>query len=295
LRRSAYQKRIGGNKPERRPTLPAGIMAAMPDHPLYQSLDPAPLVRTRRGRRTLEFAPGDIQSEMLLARPHALVLAYLRAMMCFVLFVPRPRHIVMVGLGGGSLVKFCHRHFPGARITAIELRADVIALRDAFHVPPDDERLRVLQGDAADIIARLHEEADVILLDGFDRAGLPPRLADAAFYAGCRRALRPGGVLVANVFTYDPRYGAVLAALDAAFDARTCWLDKVAGNNRIVFALAGGGSGAVRAARLQRRLARRRGLGLGLLNRLLVRLLLAWIILRSVLAPPHPASRSPRS
>lgn len=266
-------------------------MAAMPDRLRYQTVEPAPLVRTRRGRRTLEFAPGDIQSEMLLARPHALVLAYLRAMMCFVLFVPRPRHIVMAGLGGGSLVKFCHRHFPQACISAIELRADVIALRDEFRIPPDDARLQVLHGDAVDIIGGLREEADVILLDGFDRAGLPPRLADAAFYAGCRRALRPGGVLVANVFTYDPRYEAVLAALDTEFGGRTCWFDKVAGNNRIVFALAGGGD--ARKADLLRRLGGRRGLGQGLLNRLLVRLVLAWIAWRSVLAPPHPPAARP--
>jgi SAM-dependent methyltransferase len=84
-------------------------------------------------------------------------------------------------------------------------------------VPPDDARLRVVQGDAADIIARLHEEADVILVDGFDARRPAAAPGHAAFYAGCRRALRPGGVLVANVFTYDPRYGAVLAALDAAF------------------------------------------------------------------------------
>lgn len=264
----------------------------MPVRSAYQTRDPAPLVKTRRGRRTLEFAPGDIQSEMLLARPHALTLAYLRAMMCFVLFAPRPRHIVMVGLGGGSLAKYCYRHFPEARITVIELRADVIALREQFRVPPDDARLRVIHADAADRIAALRAEADVLLLDGFDAAGLPPRLADARFYADCRRALRPGGVLVANVFTYDPRYGAVLAALDASFDGRTCWFDRVAGNNRIVFALAAPTPDGA-AARLQRRLARRRGLGLGLLNRLGVRLVLAWIAWRSVLAPPHPPVSPP--
>jgi spermidine synthase len=250
----------------------------MPDHPsraAYQTGEPAPLVRTRHGRRTLEFTPGDIQSEMVLARPHALALAYLRAMMCFVLFVPRPRHIVMVGLGGGSLAKFCHRYFPRARITVIELRADVIALRDEFLVPPDDARLRVVQGDAAEILPRLRGQADVLLVDGFDAGGLPPRLADLPFYADCRRALRPGGVLVANIFTYDPRYRDVLAALDTVFDGRTCWLRGVAGNNRIMDAVAAGDD--TPAARMQRRVARWRGLGTGWLNRLGVRLVLAWI------------------
>jgi spermidine synthase len=124
----------------------------------------------------------------------------------------------------------------------------------------------------------------VIVVDGFDEAGLPPALSGPAFYKDCRRRLAPGGVLVANVFTYDPRHDAVLDALGAAFDGRTCRLEKVAGNNRIVFAVAAANT-ASRAERLQRLLSRRRrfGTGLGLLNRLGVRLVLAWIAWRSVL------------
>jgi spermidine synthase len=261
-------------------------MPGRPNRTASQDDEPAPLVRTVRGRRTLEFVPGDIQSEMLLARPHALTLAYLRAMMCFVLFVPRPRHIVMVGLGGGSLAKFCRRHFPAARITVVELRADVIALRAQFQVPPDDDRFRVIQADAATWLPTLVGQADVLLVDGFDASGLPPRLADVAFYADCRRALRRGGVLVANVFSYDPRHDAVLAALDAIFDCRTCLLDGVAGNNRIVFAV-DAASDAEPGARMQRRLARHQGFGLKLINRLAVRLVLAWIAARTVLAMPQ--------
>jgi spermidine synthase len=283
---------------------PPAAPPAPPAASLYGTPPLPPLVRTRRGRRTLEFAPGDIQSEMLVARPHALVTDYLRAMMAFVLFAPHPRHIVMVGLGGGSLAKFCYRHFPAARITVIELRADVIALRAQFCVPPDDARLRVVHADAVAYLAALPGQADVLLLDGFDAAGLPPALADAPFYATCRRALRPGGVLVANVFTYDPRHDAVLAALAAEFDGRTGWLEGVAGNNRIVFALQTAGSASDdasghahgapgRAAQRMAWLARRRGFGAGWLNRLAVRLLLIRITWRSVLAPPHPTRPRP--
>jgi spermidine synthase len=254
-----------------------------------------PLVRTRGNRRTLEFAPDDIQSEMLLSRPDALVLAYTRAMMCFALFVPRPRHILMVGLGGGSLVKFCYRHFPGCRITVIELRADVIALRTQFRVPPDDARLRVIHADAADWLRATSGQStqrfdahdfDVIIVDGFDHRGLPAGLANAGFYRDCRTRLADGGVLVANVFTYDPRYLGVLDALDSVFEGRTCWFDKAAGNNRVVFAVSASDD-RLPAARLTSRLAERRGLGLGLLNRLCARLLVIWIAWRSVLAPPH--------
>lgn len=239
-----------------------------------------PLVRTGGGRRTLEFTPGDIQSEMLLARPDALVLAYTRAMMCFALFVPAPRHIVMVGLGGGSLAKFCYRHFPQARITVLEIRADVIALRDAFCIPPDDARLRILHCDAADYLACAPGGCDVLLVDGFDSQGLPSTLTGSAFYAACRRALHPGGVLVANIFSYDPQYASALQRLRAAFDGRLAWFSRIAGNNRILFALrpdpAAPGPGERRLARL----ARAEGRGLGWSNRLLAHLLVAWLARR---------------
>lgn len=263
-------------------------MPAPAERPRHDDAD-APLVRTDGGRRTLEFTPGDIQSEMLVSRPDALVLDYTRAMMCFALFAPRPRHIVMAGLGGGSLAKFCYRHFPDARITVLEIRADVIALRDTFCLPPDDARLRVLHCDAADHLARTPGDADVLLVDGFDSCGLPPALSSRDFYGACRRALRPGGVLVANIFTYDPDYVTALQRMDAAFDGRLAWFNHIAGNNRILFAVRPHGPGAStgRAERLLLRLGRgdatrgRGGYGLGWSNRLLARLLVIWLSCRS--------------
>jgi spermidine synthase len=269
------------NKPQRSSIL--GAMSALSEHLPAPSAPAAPIVTTRGDRRMLEFTPGDIQSEMRLSRPEALVLSYSRAMMCFALLVPRPRHIVMVGLGGGSMLKFCHRHFPGTRITVLELREDVIALREQFRVPPDDARLRVLHVDATHWLAQADGAGcDVLLVDGFDAAGLPPALASSGFYADCRRALRPGGVLVANIFTYDPDYVTSVQRLQAAFDGHACWLSGIAANNQILFAQRPAGPGNVpgRALRFLRDTVRNRGLGLPLLNKLLARCVVAWLAAR---------------
>ena len=246
----------------------------------------SPLVITRGDIRTLEFRPGEIQSEMRLSRPCHLSLAYLRAMMMFVLFVPRPRHILMVGLGGGSLAKFCYRYLPHSRITVLELRADVIALREQFRVPADDARFSVIHADAATYIRQLDGAVDVLVVDGFDAAGLPPALVASRFYADCRRALIDGGVLVANVFSYDPQYGPMMGRLALVFGERVARLAGVAGNNRIVFAvrasLAADTTPAVdtRATKMQRWMARRHGVGIALLNRLLVSMVLLGLTLR---------------
>ena len=233
-----------------------------------------PLVSTRGDKRSLEFAPGMIQSEMRLSRPDQLILSYARAMMCFVLFHPRPEHIVMVGLGGGSLAKFCYRYLPHSRITVLELRADVIALREQFAIPPDNARFRVLEADAAVYMRQLRGAVDVLLVDGFDAEGLPPALGSAAFYADCRRALRPGGVLVANIFSYDPHYGAMLRRLRHAFHGRICWFRGIAGNNRILFAVKDGAPSPALA--MQQKVARSHGLALPVLNRLLAH----WTVLK---------------
>ncbi|SDG35962.1 spermidine synthase [Duganella sp. OV458] len=233
-----------------------------------------PRVRTVGNKRLLEFQPGMVQSEMLLSRPDALVLSYVRAMMCFVLFHPAPEHIVMVGLGGGSLAKFCYRYLPHARITVLELDPQVIALREQFAIPRDNDRFRVIQADAVDYMHQLEHSADVLLVDGFDADGLPPPLGSASFYADCRRALRPGGVMVANIFSYDPHYAAMLRRLRKAFEGRICWFTGIAGNNRILFAVKSGGHSPALA--MQRKVARTGGLALPLLNRLLAH----WIVLR---------------
>ncbi|RJG08570.1 fused MFS/spermidine synthase [Massilia cavernae] len=246
--------------------------------PSNETAPRAPLVATRNGRRTLEFMPGDVQSEMRVDAPDALVLAYTRAIMCFALFVPNPRHILMVGLGGGSLAKFCYRHFPQARITVVELRADVIALRGQFCVPPDDARFTVVHADATAWLQSVRASVDVLVVDGFDDAGLPPALGSERFYGDCRRALVDGGVLVANIFSYDPAYPRMLERLRLVFDGRVCWFGGAAGNNRILFAVKAPRHGhAPRALRVQRLVERRLGLGAGWLNRLLVRAVVGWL------------------
>lgn len=132
----------------------------MSDHPAASAPPPAipdsesrPFVRDVGDRRSLHFSEQVIQSSMSLLNPDALELEYTRMMMGFVLFNPAPDRIVMVGLGGGSLAKFCHRHLPRSQVEALEINPAVIALRGDFMVPPDDERFRVIACDVANSCA----------------------------------------------------------------------------------------------------------------------------------------------
>ncbi len=166
---------------------------------LFDGTYDKPFIVDSRLRRFLHFDLDTVQSAMHLEHPDALSLAYTRKMMAFLLFNRAPKRILLLGLGGGSLAKFCYRRLPCAALTAVEVNPNVIALREEFCIPPDDDRFRVICADGATYVARLERSKDVILADACDRSGIAPELDAIEFYQHARRCLAPGGVFVVNM------------------------------------------------------------------------------------------------
>jgi spermidine synthase len=195
-----------------------------------------PYIFDSRLERRLHFTNDATQSAMLLKDPDALIAQYTRKMMAFLLFNPNPEHIVMIGLGGGSLAKFCYRNLPRSRITVVEIDEDVIALREEFCIPKDDERFRVVHDDGARFVERLDERVDVLLIDAFDADGIALSLPNSDFYACAARQLTDNGVLVMNFWGPRDRYVDNLTKARAAF-GDSLLLVPVAGDvNVLLFA-----------------------------------------------------------
>ncbi len=198
--------------------------------------DGRPFIVEVDGQRSLQFDGVTIQSQMAVDDPGALVLDYTRSIMGFLLLHPAPRHIAMIGLGGGSLVKYCLENLPETTVTAVEINPDVIALREAFGIPQDGPRLRVLCRDGADYVRNPGESPDVLIVDGFDVAGIPGQLCSAGFYDHCCAMLAEGGMVVLNLWSGDPRYGVHASRIRESFDGRVVVVRAGEDSNRIVFA-----------------------------------------------------------
>nr|WP_315228342.1 fused MFS/spermidine synthase [uncultured Limnohabitans sp.] len=196
-----------------------------------------PVVHETALAKSMVFSDIDIQSCMSVARPDELQFEYTRLMMGVLLFQPQPKRILMVGLGGGSLAKFCCKHLPDTHITVVEINPHVIALRQSFCIPDDDARFQVLQMDAADFMAHTEQTFDVVMIDGFDPKGMPEQLGSTPFYSDCRRVLTSGGVAVANLHRFGKYLDVYVDRISSVFEGDIWAIDAPGTTNCIVFAM----------------------------------------------------------
>lgn len=187
-------------------------------------------------RRYLYFNVRLMQSAMLLRSPNDLDLRYTQKMMSFLLFVQRPKRLLLIGLGGGSLIKFCHSRMPATHLTAVELNPDIIALRDAFRLPPDSERLQVVEADGAVYLEAAERGIDVLLVDAFDKTGFAPSLANRVFFEKAWEKLAGNGVMVMNLAGDKESYAGVIADAMHAFDDQVIVFSVPEDGNHILIA-----------------------------------------------------------
>ncbi len=195
-----------------------------------------PLLIRVGDRLSISFDTYTVQSEMSLDAPDALVLGYTRTMMGFLLFKPQPLRIAMIGLGGGSLAKYCYAKLPQASIVVVEIDPEVIALRERFFIPPDDERLQVVCDDGARFLHGLRDQYDVLLVDGYSEFGQAPSLSSQRFYNDCHDCLKPDGIMVINLWNRNLDFSHLLPRIHHSFAGNVLVLDAEDSNNKIVFA-----------------------------------------------------------
>jgi spermidine synthase len=185
------------------------------------------------GVRYLHFGTEWVQGAMRIRKPDWPELEYAQQMMAWMLFLEAPRHIVQLGLGSATLTKYCYRQFPEARVTAIELNPSVIAIcTTMFKLPPQDERLQILEMDALDFVEdpANHGTVDVFQCDLYDATARGPVLDTPEFYAACNDCLSDQGIMTVNLFGDHPSYNKNIKAMKFAFEHVICLPEVHDGN-----------------------------------------------------------------
>lgn len=108
----------------------------------------------------------------------------------------RPGEMLLVGLGGGSVVKSFYRD--GWKIDAVEIDPVVTKIaRTHFGLLPGEAQ--VYDMDARQYLITHEKTYDLIIMDAFGSSAIPFHLVTAEAFNLLRSRLNPGGVLAMNV------------------------------------------------------------------------------------------------
>ncbi len=181
------------------------------------------VVVTERGTiRTMYFVVDGarvIESVHDTRDPDGLQLPVFSAMVSALLVHPRPRRLLMIGLGGGQVTNHLFAHVPGIEIDAVDICPAVVELARAHFGIPDDPRYRTHVADGRRFIERSDAARrwDVIILDAYRGATVPLHLRSRQYLEACAARLAEGGVVLANLHSRSRRYPDDRATFAAVF------------------------------------------------------------------------------
>ncbi len=113
----------------------------------------------------------------------------------------KAKKVLIIGGGDGGVLREVLKHPEVKAATLCEIDRGVIDLC-RLHFPEisagayDDPRTNIVIADGTKFVAETDERFDVIMVDSTDPVGPGAVLFTREFYAGCRRCLAPGGLLV---------------------------------------------------------------------------------------------------
>lgn len=187
-------------------------------------------------RRILTFGNEVGQSSISLANPDHLEYGYTQAMFLATLLVSELRNALVLGMGGGSLVRALRSAYPGCSVTAVEGRAEVARVAHDWFFLPEERKTNIVIADAADYFAAEPKQCDLVFADLYQAESMDERQMQPEFLQGCRDALTPGGVFAANFWSGEfQAMQQTRLNLNRVFDERVLQL-PVRGGNLVAFA-----------------------------------------------------------
>ncbi|HEY1327155.1 MAG TPA: fused MFS/spermidine synthase [Casimicrobiaceae bacterium] len=149
------------------------------------------------------------QSCVDLADRPRLVFEYLQMMLGALYLAPAPRSILVIGLGGGTLVDALQRALPDAEIDAVELDPAVVRVARQYFEFRTGPHTRVQEGDGRVFVKRALRAGrryDLVMLDAYDHEYIPEHMLTREFLEEVKGVLAPRGVLAANTFSTSRLY-----------------------------------------------------------------------------------------
>jgi len=113
------------------------------------------------------------------------------------------KNVLVLGYGGGGIVKFLHKNFPNVQITAIEWDKVMVEIADLILNYKKCERPEIIIGDVRQVLPKLNKSYDLIVVDLFEGALIHQDFFQSDFISQLSRLLKPKGALLLNASKKD--------------------------------------------------------------------------------------------
>lgn len=207
---------------------------------LYRNI----VVYEEDGQRCMSFSQREQSARQTcksLDDPQAFVFTYTKMMMGALYLNPHPRHVLIIGLGGGVLPTALAQMYPDAAIDVVEIDPAVVSVAREFFGFATGPKLQVIEQDGRVFVKRAGKagsQYDLILLDAFDHQYIPEHLLTQEFLLEVKKLLTADGVLAANTFSTSRLYDHESTTYQSVFGA--FYNLRVQYKNRIILAKLGG-------------------------------------------------------
>jgi len=184
-------------------------------------------------------APDLIQSQVDVSNLRRQLHEYTVMTFAGLLYVPEPRRLLVMGLGGGVIPREMGHYYPEMEIDIAEIDPEVPHVAERFFGFHPTEKMRIHVVDGRVFIRRTRRQDperkyDLIVLDAFNSDYIPFHLTTREFLEEVKAVLTDSGVVVANVFYTNRLFDAELATFLDVFPWCQVYFGRRSGNAILV-------------------------------------------------------------
>jgi len=165
-----------------------------------------------------------LQSSIDLSAPEVMLVDYTKTMFASLLFTPSQKRILIVGLGGGGMVRFAESALPETQIEAVEIDPEVVRVAAEYFETKNGPRISIHTIDAFEFLRAKNGAYDAIYMDAFlkPKAGpeldeLTKRLKTVEFLEDVKSRLSPDGLVAFNLIAWYPTTRGDIASIREVF------------------------------------------------------------------------------
>ena len=197
-----------------------GVRVIHQERSLYMNIHVTEDSTRRCMRFTITDLGGQNQSCRFLDDHDKLVFPYAKMVLSSLMVQDNPERILILGLGGGTLVHAYSTLFPRAEIVIVEIDEAVVTVAEEYFDFRETDNIQVEAVDGRVYVKRAAlrgEQFDLVILDAFNGEYIPEHLMTREFLEEVKQLLPADGMVVANTFSTSRLYDAESATYASVF------------------------------------------------------------------------------